>query len=289
MAVGTSFLSGSLVNWSRPCGLGLGVTVGSSYTHKKSGCKDSSHPSPTLQCSAPEGPRASYKFSPKLSQGWDKTYGIYSKKCLSSASRIIYTDLFIRTFIRTTGLKISGTIFFSSSGINWLSLFFSLNHRVYITYIFIIHVTVIFISSYVCLTRLKYWSNAFQARMNKFLANFLILALTISARSSSVPPAKSHSGADDSASTLAFVFDVTGSMYDDLKQVIDGASRILERTLSRRTRPIRNFVLVPFHDPGITKSCFNLMINVNYNSFLSVTLPYKWFQRMNNCWSNIYA
>ncbi|KAJ7994163.1 hypothetical protein DPEC_G00263060 [Dallia pectoralis] len=55
----------------------------------------------------------------------------------------------------------------------------------------------------------------------------------------------------DSASSLSFVFDVTGSMYDDLKQVIEGASRILEKTLSRRTRPIRNFVLVPFHDPDI--------------------------------------
>ncbi|XP_073692711.1 hemicentin-1 [Garra rufa] len=87
--------------------------------------------------------------------------------------------------------------------------------------------------------------------MTKFLVSFLILALTISARSSSVSPVKIHSGADDSASTLAFVFDVTGSMYDDLKQVIEGASRILERTLSRRTRPIKNFVLVPFHDPDI--------------------------------------
>ncbi|XDV48834.1 hypothetical protein PO909_018194 [Leuciscus waleckii] len=110
--------------------------------------------------------------------------------------------------------------------------------------------------------------------MNKFLANFLILALTISARSSSVPPAKSHSGADDSASTLAFVFDVTGSMYDDLKQVIDGASRILERTLSRRTRPIRNFVLVPFHDPGITKSYVSIDIGP-----VSITTDPKKFQK----------
>ncbi|MBN3299469.1 HMCN1 protein, partial [Amia calva] len=40
-------------------------------------------------------------------------------------------------------------------------------------------------------------------------------------------------------------------MYDDLQQVTEGASRILEKTLSRRTRPIQNFVLVPFHDPDI--------------------------------------
>ncbi|VTJ68807.1 Hypothetical predicted protein [Marmota monax] len=51
--------------------------------------------------------------------------------------------------------------------------------------------------------------------------------------------------------TLAFVFDVTGSMWDDLMQVIDGASRILERTLSSRSQAIANYVLVPFHDPDI--------------------------------------
>ncbi|XP_053328822.1 hemicentin-2 [Spea bombifrons] len=56
---------------------------------------------------------------------------------------------------------------------------------------------------------------------------------------------------EDTAPSLAFVFDVTGSMYDDLRQVIEGANRILERTLNRRTKAIGSYVLVPFHDPEI--------------------------------------
>jgi len=53
------------------------------------------------------------------------------------------------------------------------------------------------------------------------------------------------------AASLAFVFDITGSMHDDLVQVIDGAARILATTLARRDKPLYNYVLVPFHDPGL--------------------------------------
>ncbi|KAJ4441696.1 hypothetical protein ANN_11554 [Periplaneta americana] len=53
-----------------------------------------------------------------------------------------------------------------------------------------------------------------------------------------------------SGASLAFVFDSTGSMWNDLVQVKMGAERIMATMLERPDKPIYNYVLVPFHDPS---------------------------------------
>ena len=50
-------------------------------------------------------------------------------------------------------------------------------------------------------------------------------------------------------SSLTFVFDVTGSMHDDLMQVIQGATHIYNVTLQREYS-IYDYILIPFADPG---------------------------------------
>ncbi|KAM9212162.1 hemicentin-1 [Dugong dugon] len=81
---------------------------------------------------------------------------------------------------------------------------------------------------------------------------FLFALLHSSLAQDAIPQSESRAEEiPEGASTLAFVFDVTGSMYDDLVQVIEGASKILETSLKRPKRPLFNFALVPFHDPEI--------------------------------------
>ncbi|XP_053616304.1 hemicentin-1-like isoform X2 [Plodia interpunctella] len=55
---------------------------------------------------------------------------------------------------------------------------------------------------------------------------------------------------DDGKSSLVFVFDTTGSMYNDLKQLREGAELILNTALEE-SDVIGDFVFVPFHDPVV--------------------------------------
>ncbi|XP_062528132.1 hemicentin-1 isoform X4 [Bombyx mori] len=69
-------------------------------------------------------------------------------------------------------------------------------------------------------------------------------------------------------SSLAFVFDTTGSMHNDLTQLREGAEMILNTALDE-SNIIDNFVFVPFHDPGVgpptvtkSKDVFKTALNV---------------------------
>ncbi|VDN96274.1 unnamed protein product [Rodentolepis nana] len=63
---------------------------------------------------------------------------------------------------------------------------------------------------------------------------------------------ETSTGTMPSSISLAIVFDSTGSMGDDLKQVKLGARRILQRHLERgREALIKDFVLVKVHDPDV--------------------------------------
>ncbi|XP_068081375.1 hemicentin-1 isoform X2 [Anabrus simplex] len=64
-------------------------------------------------------------------------------------------------------------------------------------------------------------------------------------------PSQDEEAAAKGGVSLAFVFDSTGSMYDDLRQVLNGTQAILKTMLEAQEKPIYNYVLVPFHDPKV--------------------------------------
>lgn len=51
-------------------------------------------------------------------------------------------------------------------------------------------------------------------------------------------------------SSLVIIFDGTGSMLDDLKQLQKGARDIIEEITKRENNPIYNYIFIPFRDPG---------------------------------------
>ncbi|VDO88118.1 unnamed protein product [Schistosoma margrebowiei] len=69
-----------------------------------------------------------------------------------------------------------------------------------------------------------------------------------------------------SAISLAIVFDSTGSMGNDLKQVKIGSRRILQRHLQRgESNYIKDFVLVKVHDPGkLDNVYYKLLIIIDF-------------------------
>lgn len=81
------------------------------------------------------------------------------------------------------------------------------------------------------------------------------------------------------SSSLAFVFDVTGSMWDDLKQVTAGAQEILDTTRSRAEQPLHNYVLIPFHDPGMyvfdSRSSFVYYLRTNIETLFLLECKVK--------------
>ncbi|KAF9802936.1 hypothetical protein SFRURICE_015533 [Spodoptera frugiperda] len=86
---------------------------------------------------------------------------------------------------------------------------------------------------------------------------------------------------DGGKSSLAFIFDTTGSMYNDLRQLREGAEMILNTAL-QESGVIADFVFVPFHDPCKSYLLLTCFYDVQVVGPATVTKN-KWaFQRALN-------
>lgn len=54
----------------------------------------------------------------------------------------------------------------------------------------------------------------------------------------------------DEKSSLTFVIDDTGSMWNDIQQVKMGVNDIFEAVLNSKDSQIENYILITFNDPG---------------------------------------
>ncbi|XP_041969613.1 hemicentin-2-like [Aricia agestis] len=85
-----------------------------------------------------------------------------------------------------------------------------------------------------------------------FLKTFILslISLSVEYNVSEEIKLRSSSDGEDGKSSLVFVFDTTGSMYNDLRQLREGAEMILQTALEE-SNVIADFVFVPFHDPAV--------------------------------------
>ncbi|CAB3399927.1 unnamed protein product [Caenorhabditis bovis] len=88
-------------------------------------------------------------------------------------------------------------------------------------------------------------------RWSRRLALLAIGILLLIEECSSVRKPKPEKDDATGKSSLAFVFDITGSMFDDLVQVREGAAKIFKTVMAQREKLIYNYIMVPFHDPHL--------------------------------------
>lgn len=81
----------------------------------------------------------------------------------------------------------------------------------------------------------------------KIYLHFLLLVFA--AKSFQISSESARIDEDEEKSSLVFVFDTTGSMHNDLRQLREGAEMIMTAALEEGN-VIADFVFVPFHDPG---------------------------------------
>lgn len=87
----------------------------------------------------------------------------------------------------------------------------------------------------------------------------VLLACVFCFMAAAAPPVQ---GQDvENGRSLVIVFDTTWSMDDDLQELRQGAAYIVKEMMRRETKPIHNYVFVPFNDPCESRLVSRLSIS----------------------------